>query len=107
MLTGDVSDESHFHLCPDDHRRRIWRQPGQRADPAFTIARHTGPQLGVMIWGTISIETGPLWSSLEAHLQHIARSTDRSPIEHVWDLMRRRMHLPWNANDLARQLEQT
>ncbi|GFU64915.1 hypothetical protein TNCV_785661 [Trichonephila clavipes] len=58
-------------MCPDNHRRLVWRQPGQRADPAFTIARHTGPQQGVMVWDAISFEAGPLWSSLEAHLQHI------------------------------------
>ncbi|GFU76793.1 uncharacterized protein TNCV_4519501 [Trichonephila clavipes] len=50
-------DESRFHLCPDDHRRRVWRRPGQRADPAFTIERHAGPQPGVMVWGTVSFET--------------------------------------------------
>ncbi|GFY22183.1 transposable element Tc1 transposase [Trichonephila clavipes] len=42
------SDELYFQLCPADHRRRVWRRPEQRADPAFTIARHTGPQQGVM-----------------------------------------------------------
>ncbi|GFW36382.1 transposable element Tc1 transposase [Trichonephila clavipes] len=68
-------DESHFHLCPDDHRRHVWRRPGQRADPAFTIAHHTDPQQGVMVWGALSFEAGPLWSSLEAHLQHIGTST--------------------------------
>ncbi|GFX57202.1 hypothetical protein TNCV_2964811 [Trichonephila clavipes] len=41
------SDKSRFQLCPDDHRRCVWRRPGQRA--AFTIARHTGNQLGVMV----------------------------------------------------------
>ncbi|PRD33486.1 UNVERIFIED_CONTAM: hypothetical protein NCL1_17417 [Trichonephila clavipes] len=45
------SDESGFQLCPDDHRRRVWRRPGPRADPAFTIARHTGPQLGDGVFG--------------------------------------------------------
>ncbi|GFS91248.1 transposable element Tcb1 transposase [Trichonephila clavipes] len=33
-------------------------------------------------------------------------SLDLSPIEHVWDMMRRRLHLPWNVDDLTRQLEQ-
>ncbi|GFU20878.1 HTH_Tnp_Tc3_2 domain-containing protein [Nephila pilipes] len=37
-------DESLFQLCPDDHRRRVWRRPGQLVDPAFTITRHTGPE---------------------------------------------------------------
>ncbi|GFV50088.1 hypothetical protein TNCV_2354731 [Trichonephila clavipes] len=44
------------NLCPDDHRRRVWRQPGTRADPAFTIAQHTGPQQGVMVKDAISFE---------------------------------------------------
>ncbi|GFX01206.1 transposable element Tcb1 transposase [Trichonephila clavipes] len=35
-----------------------------------------------------------------------ARSSDLSSIEHVWDTMERRLHLPWNVDDLARQLEQ-
>ncbi|GFT84802.1 transposable element Tc1 transposase [Trichonephila clavipes] len=43
------NDESRFQLCPDDHRRC----PGQLADPAFTIACHTGLQPGVMVWGAI------------------------------------------------------
>ncbi|GFU48551.1 transposable element Tc1 transposase [Trichonephila clavipes] len=66
--------ERRIPLCPDDHRRRVWKQPGQRADPAFTIASHTGPQQGVMVWGAISFEAGLLRSSLEAHLQFCYRS---------------------------------
>ncbi|GFV85288.1 transposable element Tc1 transposase [Trichonephila clavipes] len=54
------SDESRFQLCPDDHRRRVWRRPGQRADPAFTIPHHTGPQPGVMVWGAISFDSRAL-----------------------------------------------
>ncbi|GFU92568.1 HTH_Tnp_Tc3_2 domain-containing protein [Trichonephila clavipes] len=69
------SDKSRFQLCPDDHRRRVRRRPGQRANPVFTIARHTGCQPGVMVWGTISFEAGPLWLSLEAHLQPKGAST--------------------------------
>ncbi|GFW23987.1 transposable element Tc1 transposase [Trichonephila clavipes] len=59
------SDESRFQLCPDDRRGRFWRNPGHRADPAFTIARHTGPQPGVIVWSAIFFTAGPLWSSLE------------------------------------------
>lgn len=149
------SDESRFQLCPDDHRRRVWRRPGQRADPAFTIARHTGPQQGVMVWGAISLDSrtplvvirGTLnaqryvddilrpvllpfllqypglifqqdnarphtarvaMNCLEAcqTLPWPARSPDLSPIEHVWDMMGRRLHLSGNVDALARQLEQ-
>ncbi|GFX62351.1 transposable element Tc1 transposase [Trichonephila clavipes] len=64
------SDESHFHLCPDNHRRRVWRQ---RAEPAFTIVRHKGPQQRVMVWGAISFEVGSLWLSLETHSTLVRR----------------------------------
>ncbi|GFV31867.1 hypothetical protein TNCV_3790771 [Trichonephila clavipes] len=64
-----------FQLCPDDHPRRVWRRLRQRADPAFTIARHTDFQPGVMVWGAISFEAGSLWLSLEAHLQPKGAST--------------------------------
>ncbi|GFW69530.1 transposable element Tc1 transposase [Trichonephila clavipes] len=37
------------------------RHPGQHADPAFTNARHTEPQPGVIVWGTISFDC---WTSL-------------------------------------------
>ncbi|GFV07632.1 transposable element Tc1 transposase [Trichonephila clavipes] len=50
-------NESRFQLCPDDHRRRVWRSPGQRADPAFTIVRPTGPQPRVIVWGAISFDS--------------------------------------------------
>ncbi|GFX21801.1 transposable element Tcb2 transposase [Trichonephila clavipes] len=36
-----------------------------------------------------------------------ARSPDPSPIKHVWDIMGRRLHLPGNVDNLARQLDQT
>ncbi|GFV61952.1 transposable element Tc1 transposase [Trichonephila clavipes] len=104
------SDESRFHLYPGDHRRHVWRRPGKRADPAFTTACHMGPQQEVMVRDAISFETGPLWSSLEAHLQHIAyqtrpwpsRSPYSSPIDHAWDMMGRRLHLTGNVHDRSR-----
>ncbi|GFX16081.1 transposable element Tc1 transposase [Trichonephila clavipes] len=52
-----LSDESRFQLCPDDHPRRVSRRPGQRADPAFIIARHADPQPGIMVWNVISFES--------------------------------------------------
>ncbi|GFW30988.1 transposable element Tc1 transposase [Trichonephila clavipes] len=83
----DFSDESRFHLCPDDPRIRVWRQPGQRADPAFTIARHTDPQPYVMLF------------------KRFLGQLDPSPSEYVSHMMGRRMHLPGNVDDLPRQLE--
>ncbi|GFS79529.1 transposable element Tc1 transposase [Trichonephila clavipes] len=51
------SEEFRFQLWPDDHRRRVWKRPGQRADPAFPIERHADPQTGVMVWGAISFDS--------------------------------------------------
>ncbi|GFW50814.1 transposable element Tc1 transposase [Trichonephila clavipes] len=47
------SNKSHFQLCPDNPRRRVWRHLVQRADPAFTTERHISLQSEVMVWGTI------------------------------------------------------
>ncbi|GFT25664.1 HTH_Tnp_Tc3_2 domain-containing protein [Trichonephila clavipes] len=63
------SAESRFQLWPYDHRRRIWRSPGQRADSAFTITHHIDPQSGVMVRGAFLLTAGLLWSSLDSHLQ--------------------------------------
>ncbi|GFU28981.1 hypothetical protein TNCV_470981 [Trichonephila clavipes] len=46
------SDESRFQLCPDDHRRRIWRHPGLSSDPAFTFAHRTALNQELWIIGT-------------------------------------------------------
>ncbi|GFY26627.1 transposable element Tcb2 transposase [Trichonephila clavipes] len=54
MLTGDAS---HFQLCFENHRRRVWIHLGQRAYSAFTIERDTSSQLGVMVWGAISFDS--------------------------------------------------
>ncbi|GFX11899.1 transposable element Tc1 transposase [Trichonephila clavipes] len=51
------TNESRFQLCLDDHRRRVWRCPGQRADLEFTIARPTGPQSGIIVWSAISFDS--------------------------------------------------
>ncbi|GFV23737.1 transposable element Tc1 transposase [Trichonephila clavipes] len=81
------SDE--LRLCPDDHRRRIWRRPRQRADPAFTIARHTVQPRFMLA-------------------KHFLEQPDHhiSPMKHVWDMMGRRLYLPGNVEKLPRQLEQ-
>ncbi|GFS84094.1 transposable element Tc1 transposase [Trichonephila clavipes] len=123
------SDEFHFQLCPDNQRRRVWRCPGQRADPAFPIACFTGPQPGVKARGAISLLvldpfdlSWPYVSEDKARI-YVAcvalnrltacqtlpwpvRLPDLSLIEHVWDMMRRQLHLSRNVDDLARQLEQ-
>ncbi|GFU88669.1 transposable element Tc1 transposase [Trichonephila clavipes] len=69
-----LSDESRFQLCPVDHRGRVWRSPAQRADPAFTIERHTGPQPGVIDWDAISFDNRNPSVVIRAHLQHSGTS---------------------------------
>ncbi|GFV60285.1 transposable element Tc1 transposase [Trichonephila clavipes] len=101
----EFSNESRFHLCPDDHRRRVRRRPGQSTNSAFIISRHKGPPQGVRVWGVISSEVGPFWPSLEI-IKHFLGQPCPFPIEHVWDMMRSRLHLLENVDDLARQLEQ-
>ncbi|GFX05473.1 transposable element Tc1 transposase [Trichonephila clavipes] len=39
-------------------------------------------------------------------LPWLSRSPDLSPIEHIWDVRGRRLHLPGNVDGLTRQLEQ-
>ncbi|GFX58555.1 transposable element Tc1 transposase [Trichonephila clavipes] len=63
-------DKSRFQLCLDDHRRRAWRRPGQRAIPAFTIARHTGSQPEVMDCSVISFDSRTRLVVIRGNLQH-------------------------------------
>ena len=53
------SDESHFHLWPDDNRRCGWRKlrKWMRGFPVLTVASHTGPQQGVIFGGVISFDS--------------------------------------------------
>ncbi|GFU47816.1 transposable element Tc1 transposase [Trichonephila clavipes] len=116
------SDKSCFQLYPDNQRRHVWRHPRQSADPAFPIARHTG--LNQELWSGVPfhLTAGPFWSSLVAHLQHnedkarplvvcvamkcltacqslpwTSTLPNVSPIEYVWDMMGRRLHLLGNV----------
>ncbi|UYV82585.1 hypothetical protein LAZ67_22000050 [Cordylochernes scorpioides] len=148
------NDESRLLLCPDDRHKRVWRRPGQTVDPGLTVEHHTGPQQGVMVWGTISFDSrtplvvipGTLTAqryvddilrpvllpflshhpgltfqqdNARPHTARVtmdclqscrtlpwpARSTDLSPIEHIWDVMGRRLQPSRNVDYLPRQLE--
>ncbi|GFX32753.1 hypothetical protein TNCV_888911 [Trichonephila clavipes] len=64
-----LSDGSRFQLCPDDHRKRVWRYLGSRA---YLISLLNATQaLNKELWSEVSIllTAGPLWSSLESSLQ--------------------------------------
>ncbi|GFV92391.1 integrase catalytic domain-containing protein [Trichonephila clavipes] len=57
------SGKFHFQMCPENHPRCVWRRLVQRADPAFTTARHTSLQTEVMVWVPFLLTDGPLWES--------------------------------------------
>ncbi|GFX44302.1 hypothetical protein TNCV_1097421 [Trichonephila clavipes] len=64
------SDKSRFQLCLDNHRRRVWRHPGHRADPAFTVARHAGSQPEDLDWSVISFDSWTRLDVIRGNLQH-------------------------------------
>ncbi|GFY06498.1 transposable element Tc1 transposase [Trichonephila clavipes] len=101
------NDEFLFQLCPDDHQIRVWRRLGKRAHPALTIVPHTGPKTRVMQDNARPHKARVDMNYLKAcqTLPWLPRPPDLSPIEHVWDMMGRRLPLSRNVYDLARQLE--
>ncbi|GFU91166.1 transposable element Tcb2 transposase [Trichonephila clavipes] len=71
--------ESHFNLLYHDGHFRVRRYAGERCLPECVIERHSGL-------------TNP--RSYAQHMQRLpwpAYSPDTSPIEHVWDLVGRRL----------------
>ncbi|GFY28933.1 transposable element Tc1 transposase [Trichonephila clavipes] len=106
MPSVEQEDESRLKLCPDDHRRRVWRQTGLRADPSFPIAYHTGPQ--PEYHGLIFQQDNTKQHTTRIHMNYVtayqtlpwpARSPNPFPIKHAWDMMGRRLHLPGNVDD--------
>ncbi|GFY19198.1 hypothetical protein TNCV_4225621 [Trichonephila clavipes] len=67
--------DSSLSTIRNDLRGRVCRSPGQRADPAFTIARHTDPHPGVIVWGAIYFKNWTPLVVIRAHLQHRGTST--------------------------------
>ncbi|GFS82313.1 transposable element Tcb1 transposase [Trichonephila clavipes] len=48
-----VTDESRVCLQHHDGRIRVWRHCGERMLNSCVMQRHTGPALGIMVWGGI------------------------------------------------------
>ncbi|GFV93609.1 transposable element Tcb2 transposase [Trichonephila clavipes] len=118
-----TSDESRFNLSSDNNRVRVLRPRGKRLNPAFALQRHTAPTAGVMVWGVIAYNTrSPLVlirctmtaQRARPHTARVsqdclrtvttlpcaARSPDLSPIELIWDHLRRRVGHPTSLNEL-------
>ncbi|CAH1967308.1 unnamed protein product [Acanthoscelides obtectus] len=105
------SDESRFCLGVHDGRARVRRRRGERRNPQFFVERHVHHTVGVMVWGALAYGSrSPLIFIRDNARPHVARVTihffqhndvtllpwpprspDLSPIEHVWDMMGRRL----------------
>ncbi|GFW44772.1 transposable element Tcb2 transposase [Trichonephila clavipes] len=109
------SDESRFVLGTDDNRVRVWRCPGERYNSPHIVLRHTARTAGVMVWGAIAYDsrstlivmretlTGQRYVDdiLRPHtLPWPAHSPDLSPVEHVWDQLKRQMPSCHSVHDL-------
>ncbi|GFV74594.1 transposable element Tcb2 transposase [Trichonephila clavipes] len=109
------SDESRFVLGTDDNHVRVWGRPGERYNFLHTVLRHTARTAGVMVWGdivydsrsTLIVMRGTLTGQRyvgdipRPHtLPWPARSPDLSPVEHVWDQLKRQMPSCHSVHDL-------
>ncbi|GFT79249.1 transposable element Tcb1 transposase [Trichonephila clavipes] len=116
-IRADVvfSDESRFVLGTEDNHVRVWRRPGERYNPPHNLLRHTARTAGVMVWEAIAYDsrstlivmrgtlTGQRYVDdiLRPHtLPWLARSPDLSPVEHVWDQLKRQMPSCHSVHDL-------
>ncbi|GFX46242.1 transposable element Tc1 transposase [Trichonephila clavipes] len=117
------SDESHFQLCSDDDRRPVWRNPGQPG-PLWSSLEHTYSTTVRRRHSENCFATVPFavpWpyfsgDKVRPYTEKVTMncltacqtlpwpniSPDFSSIEHVWDRMGRRLHLPGNGDVLGR-----
>ncbi|UYV76267.1 hypothetical protein LAZ67_13003215 [Cordylochernes scorpioides] len=132
------SDESPFCLSSDSRRVRVWRRRGERSNPAAIVERPTVRQRVIMVWGAIAYDSrSPLLriqgtmtaqryvddqDNARPHTARISQqalqdvqmlpwppySPDLSPIEHVWDIIGRRLHAlpqPRSEDELWQMVE--
>ncbi|UYV74897.1 Transposase, partial [Cordylochernes scorpioides] len=96
------SDESRFCLSSDSRRVRVWRRRGERSNPAAIVECPTVRQLGIMgvpnaLYQQDNARPHTARISQQA-LQDVQMlpwppySPELSPIEHVWDIIGRRLH---------------
>ncbi|GFX04258.1 transposable element Tcb2 transposase [Trichonephila clavipes] len=108
-------DGSRFVLGIDDNRVRVWRCPGEWYNFSHTVLRHTARTAGVMVWraiaydsrSTLNVMFGTLTGQryvddiLRPHtLPCSAHSPDLSPVEHVWDQLKRQIPSCHSVHDL-------
>ncbi|UYV78213.1 SPINT3 [Cordylochernes scorpioides] len=112
------SDESRFCLSSDSRRVRVWRQRGEKSNPAAIVERPTVRQRGIMgvpnaLYQQDNARPHTARISQQA-LQDVQMlpwppySPDLSPIEHVWDIIGRRLHAlpqPRSEDELWQMVE--
>ncbi|UYV84269.1 hypothetical protein LAZ67_X001712, partial [Cordylochernes scorpioides] len=112
------SDESRFCLSSDSRRVRVWRRRGERSNPAAIVERPTVRQRGIMgvpnaLYQQDNARPHTAGISQQA-LQDVQMlpwppySPDLSPIEHVWDIIGRRLHAlpqPRSEDELWQMVE--
>ncbi|GFU51982.1 transposable element Tc1 transposase [Trichonephila clavipes] len=120
------TDESRFSLECGTRRVLVWRDRGTRNNPAFVRERSQYKRAGWMVWGGISIggrtdlhiiRNGTLTgrrsrlveNMLEAEtiqrMEWTACYPDLNPIEHVWDILGRRIAARPRPHATVRDLE--
>ncbi|UYV71952.1 hypothetical protein LAZ67_9001306 [Cordylochernes scorpioides] len=112
------SDESRFCLSSDSRRVRVWRRRGERSNTAAIVERPTVRQRGIMgvpnaLYQQDNARPHTARISQQA-LQDVQMlpwppySPDLSPIEHVWDIIGRRLHAlpqPRSEDELWQMVE--
>ncbi|GFY18950.1 transposable element Tcb1 transposase [Trichonephila clavipes] len=81
------SDESRFVLGTHDNRVRVWRRPG-----AIFLQDNDRPHTASVAQDFLRHFQTLLWPT---------RSPDLSPVEHVWDQLKRQMPLCHSVHDLV------
>ncbi|GFV21083.1 transposable element Tc1 transposase [Trichonephila clavipes] len=90
------SDESRFVLWTDDNRVRVWRRPGERT---FL----NGLPWTIFQQDNALPHTARVAEDFLRHFQTLpclARTPDLSPVEHVWDQLKRQMPSCHSVHDL-------
>ncbi|GFW89227.1 transposable element Tcb1 transposase [Trichonephila clavipes] len=108
------SDESRFVLGTDDNRVRVWRRPAYDSRSTLIVMRgtltdqryvddilrpHVGPFLNGLPWSIFQQDnahphTERVAQDFLRHFQTLSlpvRSPNLSPVEHVWDHLKRQM----------------